>query len=309
MTIHLSRRAVLGSSLGAAALAFCPRTSLGHPSGENLSFLAIGDWGRKTSGQPKVAAAMATAARQLHPRFVVSTGDNIYREGVRSIDDPLWADVYERVYSDSQLLCPWYAVLGNHDHMGNPDAEVDYSRKSSRWNMPGRYYSRTETLAGGKLAEFFFLDTTELTKDEGSVVAFLRGHDTDNQMRWLDSKLGGSKALCKIVIGHHPVFSGGPHTVSSLLTRRLKPLFDRHGVLAYINGHDHNLQHIRVDGVHYLTSGSGSDTAQVASTADTLFRSETLGFLAGTVSESGMTVEFFDARSRSLYRTDLVGRT
>src|ERR1700690_841579 len=39
---------------------------------------------------------------------------------------------------------------------------------------------------------------------------------------------------------------------------QFKPLLDRYGVRAYFNGHEHNLEHIAVDGVHYLTCGAGS---------------------------------------------------
>ena len=44
-----------------------------------------------------------------------------------------------------------------------------------------------------------------------------------------------------------------------------KPLLDRYGVHAYLNGHEHNLEHIVVDNVHYITCGAGSATMPVVS--------------------------------------------
>ncbi len=42
----------------------------------------------------------------------------------------------------------------------------------------------------------------------------------------------------------------------------LKPLMDRYGVHAYLCGHEHNLQHLHVDGesTHYVVSGGGSQS-------------------------------------------------
>jgi acid phosphatase len=81
------------------------------------------------------------------------------------------------------------------------------------------------------------------------------------------------------VHGHHPVFSGGRHGSTPVLVNHLKPLFERHKVGAYLNGHDHDLQHIAVDGVHHLTSGAGSETRPTGRLPNTQFAQSTLGFL------------------------------
>lgn len=308
MTNALSRRALLRSGASLAALTLCPPVGRSHPAEAELNFLVIGDWGQRNQNQHKVAAALAAAARDTHPRFVISTGDNIYAEGVTSAEDPLWAETFENVYSDRHLMCVWYAVLGNHDHEGNADAQIAYSRESPRWTMPGRYYTRTETIADDSLAEFFFLDTTELARDDGAVLTTLRGDDTSTQLQWLDRKLAASSARWKIVIGHHPVYSGGPHEASPILTRRLEPLLQRHGVAAYVNGHDHNLQHIEVKGVHYLTSGAGSEIGTPRDTPATRFKAASLGFLSARLARDAATFEFVDADNRVLDRFEIAAR-
>lgn len=58
---------------------------------------------------------MDAAAALLRPSFVVSTGDNFYKDGVTSASDPAWLSSFGDVYSGPALSgLPWYAVLGNH---------------------------------------------------------------------------------------------------------------------------------------------------------------------------------------------------
>ena len=91
------------------------------------------------------------------------------------------------------------------------------------------------------------------------------------QFVWLERALAASKADWKIVVGHHPVFSGGMHGASWGLIRYLKPMLEEHGVRVYLNGHDHDLQHIAVDGVHYLTCGAGAEPHRTEAASGGLF--------------------------------------
>lgn len=304
----VSRRTFLKTGAGSAALLAHPGLAHTQEVRDGLRFFAIGDWGERTSGQKHVAAAMADAARKLGPEFIVSTGDNIYDDGVKSVDDPLWAEVFEKVYADPDLMRPWYAVLGNHDHRGNVNAQIAYSGVSGRWTMPSRYYKRTKTLGNGKIVDFFFLDTNELTKDDSELVEFVRGRDTDDQLKWLRKSLSGSDADWKIVIGHHPVFSGGPHEHYPVFEKRIQPLLERYGVEAYINGHDHNLQHLKVGDVHYLTSGGGAHADEPERTPNALFQAGKTGFLAVSLVDDEMRFEFIGGDGQSLYRSELPAR-
>jgi hypothetical protein len=42
------------------------------------------------------------------------------------------------------------------------------------------------------------------------------------------------------------------------------PLFLRHGVDAYLSGHDHSLAHVKWNEVHYVVSGGGGAQIQKA---------------------------------------------
>ena len=56
---------------------------------DELRFIALGDWGeRSLPGQELVAAQMAVWAQDNNPEYILTTGDNIYPDGISSVDDP-----------------------------------------------------------------------------------------------------------------------------------------------------------------------------------------------------------------------------
>lgn len=292
--ILISGAALAGSSAFGWAAAAVPSTS--------LPFLVVGDWGipNQAESAKRVASTMGLVADEIAARFVISTGDNFYNEGVESIDDPLWQVLFEQVYNALSLNCPWYVVLGNHDYGGNPDAELAYSHKSLRWRMPSRYYSTHEVFGDGTTADFFFLDTQPLAQENWW--NDLVGHAAQAQLAWLEDELRKSRARWKFVVGHHPVYSGGAHGNTPALISGVRPLLYRYGVQAYFNGHDHDLQHIEVGGVHYFTSGAGAETRETKPIEGTLFAASKLGFIAAEVEQEGMRVRFIGEDGKALHQ-------
>jgi tartrate-resistant acid phosphatase type 5 len=54
--------------------------------------------------------------------------------GVSSSADPQFKEIFEEVYSASQLKnTPWFHTLGNHDYLDNYQAQTDYMALSKRW--------------------------------------------------------------------------------------------------------------------------------------------------------------------------------
>ena len=264
-------------------------------------FLVVGDWGTGSAAQKRVAIEMGTTAEAIAARFVISTGDNFYSSGVQGIDDAQWRTSFEDIYDAPSLMIPWYAVLGNHDHQGNVSAQVAYTKVSSRWRMHSTYYRHTEVLGNGTLADFFFIDTEPILRQYRSWVDRLRRND---QLAWLDRELASSTARWKIVVGHHPIFSGESRRGGTLaLINWVRPLLDKHRVQVYLNGHSHGLEHIVVGGVHYLTSGAGESPRRSRALRSTRFvKGSQLGYLVGRLLPDFMDIEFRDDTGNSLYR-------
>jgi tartrate-resistant acid phosphatase type 5 len=286
----MSRRSVLAAM---AALAAAPGR-LSEAAASDLTFLAIGDWGTGSTYQRKMAVQMAKAAAAIRARFLISTGDNFYPRGVETVDDAQWVTSFEDVYDAPALMIPWYITLGNHDHEGTVSAQVDYT--GSRWRLPANYYKHTELLADGSAADFFHLDTTPI-KDR---------HGDDQQLAWLQRELAASGAIWKIVIGHHPVHSGGSHGDTKELIVLLQPLLDRVGVQVYLNGHNHDLEHVVIGRTHYLTSGASSEPRPAKAIEGTRFvMGDRRGFVTAHLAPAAMDIEFIDEQGTSLYRVSV----
>jgi acid phosphatase len=274
-----------------------------------LAFLAVGDWGRDGArSQASVADAMAQAAGETNSQFILSVGDNFYPGGVTSARDPQWRTSFEDVYSAASLQTPWYAALGNHDYRGEPEAQLDYARLAGRWRMPARHY--VVDAASSSDLEVFVLDTTPLVADYGeTLVRLCLGHVTrpnpEQQLRWFASQLANSRATWKVVVGHHPIHSGGRHGGEPALVRSIEPLLQAYGVQAYIFGHDHALQHIQVDGTHHICSGAGSSAGAAVNILGTRFCASTPGFALFRLGGAGLELEFRDAGGRTLHQAPL----
>jgi tartrate-resistant acid phosphatase type 5 len=271
----------------------------------SLDFVVIGDWGRDgRSRQSEVARQMGRSAAAIGSRFVISVGDNFYEDGVTSVADPLWQSSFERMYTAPALMTKWHVVLGNHDYQGNVDAQLAYSANSPRWSLPAPYYTRTEKLADGTVADFFYLDTSRYIREYlDRPKVRVRGQDKQAQIDWLERALACSKAPWKIVIGHHQLYTvtGQNHDFPEMIGP-FKPLLDRYGVAAYINGHEHNFEHIAVDKVHYITCGAGSATTGVVVPPAGQFASDHHGFMTVRLEAEGLNFGFIDDSGLTLYQ-------
>lgn len=305
MTILLDRRTLLsGFAVGAAGLAVSPVEARAPANG--CTFAVLGDWGRDTPEQHHVAAAMGRAAAAARSDFVLAIGDNFYSDGVASVDDPLWQSVFEGVYTHPALQVPWYALLGNHDYRGNPQAQLDYAARSKRWRMPARYYQVADAALVRADADLFAIDTSPFVEryrsNDGMIGSNTRSQDTKAQLAWLDHALSQSRAKWKLVTGHHPIRSGGSgHGDQPEIIAQVLPILNRHGVQAYIAGHDHDLQHIRRDGIDMIQCGGGMEARPVSPVEGTRFCRAAAGFGMVRVADDLLSFDLRDEAGRSLY--------
>lgn len=267
-----------------------------------LHFIVMGDWGRNGENyQKEVAAGMGRAAHDLDASFIIATGDNFYPSGVQSTQDYQWISCFETIYTAQSLHVKWYPVLGNHDYGTNPDAEVAYSAISSRWSMPSRYYSNTFTI-GTDTVLMLFLDTDPIEKELRSApydsIKYKPGY-VKAQQQWMENLLASSTAKWKIVVGHHPVYTGGWRKNSDDTKRMknfLEPIFKKYQVDVYIAGHEHHLEYIKPEGTtHYIISGAASEARPVVIYPEIgKFAAATQGFATCSISGNQLLLQFIN---------------
>jgi tartrate-resistant acid phosphatase type 5 len=54
---------------------------------------------------------MGEVGQKMDIDFVISTGDNIYDDGIANTSDPLFKESFSNIYTAKSLQKPWY--LGN----------------------------------------------------------------------------------------------------------------------------------------------------------------------------------------------------
>lgn len=259
----------------------------------------VGDWGTGASFQKRVADAMCVKSSDENPQFIISTGDNIYNRGVDSVNDAQWKTKFEDVYACDALKLPWYAVLGNHDHRGNIQAQIDYHTVNPRWNMPARYYTFRKTSPNGVATDFFAIDTHPLIESQFGFAA--------EQEAWLRKALKASDARWKVVVGHHMIRSHGGYGDQQVMIDRIKPILDSNNVDLYMNGHDHDLQYIKnpADKFYCLISGGGAGERDTGYGEHTIFAMTNGGFNYIAVSFSQIYIEFVSADGKILFTTHI----
>jgi len=248
--------------------------------------LAFGDFGTGSKEQKQVAAAMLQFHRQTPFDFAVTLGDNFYGAGMESTNDPRWKTWWDELYDP--LGIKFYATLGNHDWglADSPAAEILYSKQSPSWRMPSPYY----TFTAGPV-QFFALDTNEVS---------------EAQLFWLKDGLTHSKALWKVVYGHHPIYSAGAHKDNPVLIKRLLPVLKGKADV-FLAGHDHDLQHLKAeDGVHFFVAGGGgAGIRPIKAYERSLFAKSAHAFAVLEANAKQLKLRFVDTSLNQLYEATL----
>jgi tartrate-resistant acid phosphatase type 5 len=278
-----------------------------------LHFIAMGDWGRNGADhQRQVAKQMGVTAKEIGSMFTIATGDNFYPSGVISEWDPLWKYSFEDIYTDFHIQWDWYPVLGNHDYKSNPDAQVKYSSISRRWKMPARYYTKTIAINGDTTQQvlFVFIDTNPLIPEFYRNVEYgpnVKGQDTTKQKRWMEKLLSTTSPNIKwkIVVGHHPMFTGGSRTEAydtKAIRNTLQPMFDKYKVDVYLAGHEHSLQHMLSAGnTHHIISGAASEKTAARLIPNSLFAASEYGFFVFSITGNELLLQSVNDTGKIIY--------
>ena len=100
-----------------------------------ISFFVIGDFGdlgdmkrARQNNLKSLTEAMDKTASEIEVDFILTTGDNIYNEGIRSREDFSYANKIMTNFEKQHLKnIPIYICPGNHDCYSDLKNEIEYS--------------------------------------------------------------------------------------------------------------------------------------------------------------------------------------
>jgi tartrate-resistant acid phosphatase type 5 len=231
--------------------------------GQGIHLLALGDYGTKgNERQVSVANAMSKFAKSLDRPLtaVLALGDNFYRK----ITANRFERHFENMYSKDGLNCPFYACLGNHDYgtakydqqEGKAQLQLDYAANNpiSRWKMPSKWYTFELPDSKNPLVKVVTLDGNYW---EGA----LTPKEKIKQRRFLEAELKAPTSAAWLwVVNHFPMFSECSNRGDNKpLLRDWGPLIKSSRASLCLAGHDHTMQHLRIDGYSpsFIVSGAG----------------------------------------------------
>ena len=185
-----------------------------------------------TQGNHEVHSAIVLGILHHSPDLAFHLGD-LTVKGTKQ-------EEYDRFFAAAEPLaesCPLYPARGNHDR----------SLELFLANFPRLAGSSYYAVEQDSLL-FLVLDSSQ-DLSPGS-----------EQYAWLSAQLREGKPLGRIVVLHHPLFSGGYQGGHAELSLFLPALFSANGVLAVFSGHDHDYERSEFQGVTYFVSGGSGGT-------------------------------------------------
>jgi tartrate-resistant acid phosphatase type 5 len=273
-----------------------------------LRLAVIGDTGTGDPGQWETQRALRAVCAANGCDAVLIVGDALYPAGMRWPHDEL---ANERIGSYA-TIAPTYVLLGNHDYGRGRDVQaadwmVEWSKTVPGVHLPSRRWTADLELSGASIGRLVALDTNTV---------FYAGPET--QGPWLYDELESVNGW-RIVAGHHPYRSSGPHGnagayegwrfVPWLSGRGLNRLFERDmcGLVdLYLAGHDHHLEVIDACGVVHVVSGAGASVrATVDRGNEPSFSSAELGFVWLALGPEHGELRVFGADGGERHRQEL----
>lgn len=210
--------------------------------GPSLRLVVLSDlndsYGSTTYSTP-VHRAVVEIRERLRPDLVLVTGDMVAGQRAGLDYAAMWAGFHRAVTEPLRAAgIPLAITPGNHDASGYAAYASERAVFTSQWSQPSRvpavtFIDRTRyplrysfTFRG---AFFISLDATTV------------GPLSAEQRAWVDAQLAAAQGYpVRIAFGHlslHPVTAGRETEV--LADAELEAIFRRHGLTAYLSGHQH----------------------------------------------------------------------
>jgi hypothetical protein len=308
--------------------------------------LVFGDFGQRTWGQRRVAAAMARAHRAAPFDLAIELGDNLYpcgpdptRPGAGACrfgpdgatveagtpaDDPLFRANEVPLEAlrgpEGEPGLPIFLAVGNHDlgwdgGCGAPGLPRDEALRRRACLVVAH-----RTPEWWMPARHYAVDRGPIrlvVLDTNVVAGDYAGFTLDAEVAFLRDALRGCEERLCFVAAHHPPAAAVEHpppgaAYHARMARLLAPARGR--AVAFLAGHEHSLQHLVLDGLDVFVSGSTAHGGLVRfdlrypAAATVRFASSAFGFGVLEASRDLWRFSFLDDAGRRIHCCEGEGR-
>jgi hypothetical protein len=268
-----------------------------------FTFAVIGDFGigvksNKDRGQREIAEALEQAVLQEDVRFILTTGDNIYRRGgflgliggETGDEDDDWYFTYHQPYRYVINRIPVYPSVGNHDadeSEGREDRAQVIDNFYVNERIAGEEAAGRASTDPGLFYRFRFGSTVECicidTSKEPELFAGRLFNHPKHKL-FFESALpalnGSAPSVWRIPFGHHPPFCAGPMHRNTSGMEQLIDRFERAGVRLVLSGHEHNFQHSLCNNVNYVVTGGAGKLRDDRPSSENFGKAHTVSWAA-----------------------------
>ena len=205
---------------------------------DKFSFSAFGDVQASQTAQMSrfLAAAATIEAMDTKPLFSLNVGD------VPDTDDNFtYAQVYGYLLNERHGFAniDMVSTYGNHEYMGNPDADNIKFMNGHPRPAPSSQYNADLVGTGSYVVRYGNMMVFSLDWEPKGNAAAIQ----TEQAKWIDEILTDNPdVVWKIITLHYPIYAGS--TPGSL--SRLGPVLDKHNIQIVFCGHGHVYERVQV---------------------------------------------------------------
>ncbi|KII71711.1 Tartrate-resistant acid phosphatase type 5 [Thelohanellus kitauei] len=275
-----------------------------------INVVVIGDAGL-TESESQIKKMVVARIKEKHAQrpfqLGINLGDNVYENGSETDDFETLYQIFTESFPPHIFDFDFLTVLGNHDHMGDPDTQIKFHHGyDQRFYMPDNNYHYDVRLIDGTLIRFVCVDSMPLYDPN-----LATSTERQNQISFLMDLLDDSGGFDYVfLILHHNVVRGcGPH-------RRVPhdflflQLITHKYLTAILNGHNHNMQMFdrlwKRPPVFSVGNSARVNPAEVSETENGWCKSPaTGGFAQLIISNQLATIRYFSGKGQLLVEEEL----
>jgi len=225
-----------------------------------------------TRNHPEVHRTLIEQVKELPLELAFHTGDQNQKGQTQAEYDD-----FKQIISPLQAF--FYPVRGNHEK------DLQLFQGNFPVASPQSYYAvQHDSL------KYIVLDSN---------LELLPGSE---QYLWLKAQLSADESP-KILLLHHPVLSSGHHGQELGLELYLPALLQKHQVRAVFCAHDHDFEHLELDGIHYFVTGGGGaplrDMGELSPYS--LYFEKIHHYIIMRKTADKLLLETFDLQGKSIY--------